>query len=50
MQALTTAPLLCQVRQGAGSHGYKHLELRAASARALHGASGTLELPSGQVS
>jgi len=50
MQALTTAPSLCQVRQGAGSHGYKHLELRAASARALHGASATLDLPSGELS
>ena len=50
MHALTTAPSLCQVRQVAGSHGYKHLELRAASARALHGASATLDLPSGELS
>ena len=50
MQALTTAPSLCQVRQGAGSHGYKHIELRAASARALHGASASLDLPSGELS
>jgi len=36
------------VRQAAGSEGFRHLELRPSAARALHGASATLDLASGE--